>query len=124
MRNDRAVESFANMSQNRQNKKAFLWASEVHAVLNEVELQYKLCSKNLSCSMNTIKRKFLSRFTKKCIDTLKPKLQTYIQIKSNYGLKADVMANPIRRQRALLAQLKTGIFPLVLDVCRYKKHPG
>lgn len=82
MRNDRAVESFANMSQNRKNKKAFLWASEVHAVLNEVELQYKLCSKNLSCSMNTIKRKFLSRFTKKCIDTLKPKLQ----IKSNYGL--------------------------------------
>lgn len=43
MRNDRTVESFANMSENRQNK-AFLWASEVHAVLKEVELKYKLCT--------------------------------------------------------------------------------
>lgn len=33
--------------------------------------------------MNTIKRKFLSRFTEKCIDMLKPKLQTYIGIKHN-----------------------------------------
>lgn len=44
MRNRRAVESFANMSENRRNKKAFRWASQVNVVLNEVDLQYKLCS--------------------------------------------------------------------------------
>lgn len=54
MRNDRVVESFANMSENRRNKKAFLWASEVHAVLNEVELQYKLCSSKHECNQNKV----------------------------------------------------------------------
>ncbi len=80
-----------------------------------------MCSNNLSCIVSLIREKLLVRFESKWFnDMLKPKLQNDIQIKHNYGVEQYVTADLSRSQRSLIAQLRTGILPLALEVGRFK----
>ena len=54
---------------------------------------------------------------------LKPKLQTYVQIKHNYETELYVKTNLPINQRSLIAQLRMGILPLALEVGRFKNIP-
>ncbi len=80
-----------------------------------------MCSNNLSCIVSLIREKLLVRFESKWFnDMLKPKLQNDIQINHNYGVEQYVTADLSRSQRSLIAQLRTGILPLALEVGRFK----
>lgn len=118
-----------NMSDNRVNKKVFLWSKlhkspwvkEIHYIFGEADLQY-IFSNNLTCSIDAIRKKLLDGFEIKWLNEilLKPKLRTYIQIKHNFGPESYVTVNLTRSQRSLIAQLRTGILPLNLEVGRFK----
>jgi len=60
----------------------------------------------------------MSNFEQKWLTGImaKPKLRTYLQIKDVYETELYVLkANLTRNQRSLVAQLRTGIFPLALE---------
>uniref|UniRef100_A0A0E9XH21 Reverse transcriptase zinc-binding domain-containing protein n=1 Tax=Anguilla anguilla TaxID=7936 RepID=A0A0E9XH21_ANGAN len=50
---------------------------------------------------------------------LKPKLRTYIHVKQNHGPEPYIMAYLTRSQRSLVAQLRTGILLLAIEVGRF-----
>ena len=123
---------FINMSDDRINKKVFLWskvqnspwAAEIHAVFEEADFQY-IYRNNLSCSITKIRKKLFVGFNEKWLNDimLKPKLRTYVQIKHNYETELYVKTNLARNQRSLIAQLRMGILPRALEVGRFKNIP-
>ncbi len=54
----------------------------------------------------------------------KPKWRTYMHIKQEFGPEPYITYRLYRSQRSLFAQLRAGIFPLVIEVGRFKKYPG
>ena len=77
---------------------------------------------NLCCNINFIKNKFLLKFEEKWFENvlLKPKLRTYMQIKSNFGPELYVTSHLQRSQRSLVAQLRSDILPLAIEVGQFK----
>lgn len=90
------------MPDNRINKKMFLWnrvqnsswAAELYAIFGEAKLQH-VYRNNSPCSVNTIRKKLLSRFEYQWSNNVlvKPKLRAYIQIKHYYGTEFYAKAN-------------------------------
>jgi hypothetical protein len=53
----------------------------------------------------------------------KPKLRTDMEIKSNVDAKKYVLLNLTRKERSLLAQLRSGILPLMIETGRFRNIP-
>lgn len=120
------------MAEDRINKKVFIWSKlhsspwskEMYSIFEEVDMVY-IYRNNLCCSVNFIKDKLLLKFEEKWFENvlLKPKLRTYMQIKSNFGPELYVTSRLQRSQRSLVAQLRSGILPLAIEVGRFKNIP-
>ena len=60
----------------------------------------------------------------KQLTTLKPKLRTYVQFKSEYSTEQYVSLNLSRTQRSMLSQLRLGILPLHIETGRFVGTPA
>ena len=122
--------SLIGLEDNRLTKKIFKWdmdqrsnswASEVKQIFDQVGLIEKYNSLN-PCPTEQI---WASLHESKCqewSDNLSnyPKLRTYVLFKSNYCIEPYVYINMNRKYRSAIAQLRSGILPLEIEVGRWK----
>ena len=116
------------MSDDGINKKVFLWskvhgspwAVELYSIFEELDLCY-IYQNNLCCSLNIVKIKLkeISEAKWSRDIALKAKLRTYLQIKHCFGSEPYVTCRLSRNQRSLVAQFRTGILPLAIEVGRF-----
>ena len=50
----------------------------------------------------------------------KPKLRTYIEWKSSFGVEGYIKLNLPKQHRSILAQLRSGSLPLAIETGRYR----
>lgn len=101
------------MPEHKINKKVFLWDKLHNSPLFFLDIQY-IFRNTLRCNINIIRNKLLLKFEGKWSHDIlyKLKLRTQINIKHNLRLSQG--------QRSLIAQLRTGILPLAIEVRRFK----
>ena len=75
--------------------------------------------------MNVAKAKLQQNFEIKWSESviLKPKLRTYSQIKHGFASEPYVTCRLDKNQRSLIAQLRSGILPLAIEVGRFQGIP-
>ena len=117
------------MPENRVAKKIFnwdvsvkgAWASAVEDTLVRTGLHDSFINNSI-VNTSIIKDTLYSLHQNKWSQDIlyKPKLRTFVTIKSCYGSEKYVCAPLSKRQRSLCAQLRSGILPLHLETGRYR----
>lgn len=124
---------FMKMSNNRINKKVFLWdmslevnnwASEIESIYNDLNMSY-IFENQIVCDLqNADKRLFELCNTEWKVEVNdKPKLRTYVTFKNNIGVEEYVTSNISRKNRSMMAQLRCGTLKLKIEVGRYHRIP-
>ena len=98
------------------------WSSSVEKIFVELDMHYVFQNCN-PCNINECKSRLESNYENewKQIVCRKPKLRSYIIWKDTFGLEPYVKFNSSRCQRAILAQLFTGV-ELEKRICMHCKE--
>lgn len=101
------------------------WSSEVKSILGSVQME-QIFTNMLVCDMNSLKRNVSDLARTEWLHEIhnKPKLRTYVKFKYDTATEPYICLNLTRRARSLLAQFRSGILPLNIEVGRYTNVPS
>ena len=97
-----------------------LWCSKIKSILESIDMDDEYTDKNI-VDINMCKKKFMNVYAEKWKEQVftKPKLCTYVNIKDTFVPEKYVTMNLSQQQRSILAQLRIGILPLVIETGRF-----
>ena len=97
------------------------WAFEINEILNSVNI-FNDINHLTTINIETVKNKLLTieeNEWKTSVDN-KPKLRTYSKFKTEVGIENYVTKCTNKYKRSLIAQFRSGTFPLQIEIGRYR----
>ena len=125
----RLYNRFTKMSNDRLNKKVFLWdkelsennwSSSLKTVLTDLELDVHWANNtviSMESAKSKIKTKFVRDWEHHCLT--KDKLRTYRSFKTEMSTASHLNCNLPKCQRSLISQLRLGILPIRIETGRF-----
>ena len=103
----------------------FNWSSDVKEIFM-IAGHIDLFSNKSTCDIKCMKDSLTSHYSAKWLQDVqqKPKLRTYILFKELYSTEQYVKFCLPRKERSLLAQIRSGILPLAIETGRYRNIPA
>ena len=99
------------------------WCSEVRLIMSSLELDEYFENK-LIVNFDSVKHKTASFYSTNWSNNLLtvPKLRTYVTFKMEFKTENYLLLNLNRKERSLMAQLRSGILPLRIETGRYARE--
>jgi len=100
------------------------WSKDMESLFSKLDLSDKFLNRQL-ISINSVWALLHEHFCKNWKEKVNnmPKLRTYTKFKNVYEIEPYVLSFMSRQRRSYLAQLRTGILPLQLEVGRWTNKP-
>ena len=99
------------------------WCSEVRSIMSSLELDEYFENK-LIVNFDSVKHKTASFYSTNWSNNVLtvPKLRTYVTFKMEFKTENYLLLNLNRKERSLMAQLRSGILPLRIETGRYARE--